>query len=143
MSRLEVLEGKEKEIKKTMRRLRIFEKDIKESFVRSSGPGGQNVNKVSTCVILHHVPTGLQIKCQVSRIQSVNRLKARYLLVKKIEQKVHDEHLHSIQKREKLRRQKRKRPGYLKEEILQKKHQQSEKKNQRRKIKVHKLDEYI
>jgi len=143
VSRLEVLEGKEKEIKKTMRRLRIFEKDIKESFVRSSGPGGQNVNKVSTCVILHHVPTGLQIKCQVSRIQSVNRLKARYLLVKKIEQKVHDEHLHSIQKREKLRRQKRKRPGYLKEEILQKKHQQSEKKNQRRKIKVHKLDEYI
>jgi len=142
MSQRGVSIEKEKEIKKTMRRLKIFEKDIKESFVRSSGPGGQNVNKVSTCVTLHHVPTGIQVKCQESRIQSANRLKARYLLIKKIEQKIHEEHLHNIQKREKLKRQKRKRPGYLKEEILQKKHQQSEKKKLRKKITTRNLDEY-
>jgi len=142
VGRLGVSVEKENEIRKIMRRLKIFEKDIKESFVRSSGPGGQNVNKVSTCVTLMHVPTGIQVKCQKSRIQSTNRLRARYLLIKKIEQKIHDEHLHNIQKREKLRRQKRKRPRHLKEEILQKKHQQSEKKNLRKKITMQKIDDY-
>jgi len=134
---------KEKELQKRMLKLRIFLKDIKESFVRASGPGGQNVNKVSTCVVLLHVPTGTQVKYQEERSQALNRYKARRLLVDKIERMIHEQKLQGIAQNEKRKRQNRKRPRHLKEEILQKKHQQSEKKQSRRKIRAHKLDQYI
>ena len=68
-----------------MEELGIFEKDIDEKFVRSSGHGGQNVNKTSTCVYLKHVPTGIEVKCMKDRSQSINRFLARRELVKKIE----------------------------------------------------------
>jgi len=68
-----------------MEELGILEKDIEEKFVRSSGHGGQNVNKTSTCVYLKHLPTGIEIKCMKDRSQSINRFLARRELVKKIE----------------------------------------------------------
>jgi len=75
-----------KELRRAMLRLKIFEKDIKETFTRSSGPGGQNVNKVSTCVLLHHIPTGIQVKSQQDRSQGLNRYTARCQLIRKIEE---------------------------------------------------------
>ena len=68
-----------------MEELGIFEKDIEEKFVRSSGHGGQNVNKTSTCVYLKHIPTGIEVKCMKDRSQSINRFFARRELVKRIE----------------------------------------------------------
>lgn len=132
---------KDKELKRLMRKHKVFEKDIKETFVQSSGPGGQNVNKVATCVMLHHVQTDIRVKCQESRTQEGNRHRARIILVKKIDEEIHNAKLKETQKYEKLRRQKRKRPKFLKEEILQNKHRQSEKKKSRARIKPHDVEE--
>lgn len=76
---------KQKELLERMARLGIYEKDLEERFVRSSGPGGQKVNKTSTCVHLRHIPTGIMVKCQDSRSQPLNRFLARRYLVEKIE----------------------------------------------------------
>ncbi|MDQ7787653.1 MAG: peptide chain release factor-like protein [Thermodesulfovibrionales bacterium] len=72
-------------LRERMEALGILEKDIEEKFVRSSGHGGQNVNKTSTCVYLKHVPTGIEVKCMKDRSQSINRFFARRELVKRIE----------------------------------------------------------
>ncbi len=73
-------------LKERMRSLNIREEDIIERFVRSSGRGGQKVNKSSTCVYLKHVPTGIEIKCMVDRSQSINRFLARRKLIERIEE---------------------------------------------------------
>ncbi len=114
-----------------MIRLGVKEGDFEESFVRSSGPGGQNVNKTSTCVFIRHVPTGLTVKCQRERSQSLNRFLARRLLLDKIERLqsgIIDEEKKRI---EKIRRQKRKRSKRAKEKVLEEKHRSSEKKRLR------------
>lgn len=80
-----VSEEKNKWLRERMMSLGILEKDIDEKFVRSSGHGGQNVNKTSTCVYLKHIPTGLEVKCMKDRSQSVNRFLARRELIKKVE----------------------------------------------------------
>lgn len=80
-----VSEEKNKWLRERMESLGILEKDIDEKFVRSSGHGGQNVNKTSTCVYLKHIPTGLEVKCMKDRSQSVNRFLARRELIKKVE----------------------------------------------------------
>src|ERR1041385_7803456 len=84
MRTFEVSIDKETQLAQRMASLDIREADIEESFVRSGGHGGQNVNKVATCVMLLHRPTGIQVKCQTTRQQGFNRFLARELLLKKI-----------------------------------------------------------
>jgi protein subunit release factor B len=121
----------EKRLIKKMETLNIHEKDIKESFVRSGGKGGQHVNKTSTCVYLKHIPTGIEVKCQEERSQSLNRYKARVILIKKIDQLVKGKESEEIQRIEKIRRQKRKRSKRAKEKMLAEKKITSEKKKLR------------
>ena len=101
-----------------MAELNIREEDIVESFIRSSGKGGQHVNKTSTCVQLKHIPTGIEVKCQEERSQSLNRYRARVLLAKKIEGIIKGAESEERQKIEKIRRQKRKRSKRAKEKML-------------------------
>ena len=116
-----------------MGRYPLRKEDVVESFVRSSGPGGQNVNKVSTCVELWHRPTGIRIKCQKHRGQLMNRQEAWKLLEEAIEQKYADELRVLKQRKEKIRRQNRKRSQSAKERMLQTKKKRSLKKSTRRK----------
>src|SRR5258708_34261303 len=85
MSAFPVSLEKETQLAQRMAALGVREADIEESFVRSGGHGGQNVNKTSTCVMLLHRPTGLQVKCQETRQQGLNRFIARRLFLDKIE----------------------------------------------------------
>ncbi|HEX3036110.1 MAG TPA: peptide chain release factor-like protein [Thermodesulfobacteriota bacterium] len=87
MSRFGVRTEKEEKLLKRMGELGIREEDIEETFVRSGGPGGQNVNKTSTAVQIKHIPTGIVVKVQRERSQSLNRFLARRLLVLRIEEK--------------------------------------------------------
>jgi protein subunit release factor B len=122
---------KERILYEKMSSLGIDEEDIIEKFVKSRGPGGQNVNKTSTCVYLKHIPTGIEIKCQKERSQSLNRYLARKLLVEKIENIVLGRLSQQQQRIEKIRRQKRKRSKRAKLKMLEAKHKHSEKKKLR------------
>ncbi len=131
MGMFPVSAAKERELREQIEVLGIREADILESFIRSSGKGGQHVNKTSTCVYLRHIPTGIEVKCQEERSQALNRYRARVLLVKKIEMMVRGKESEEIQKIEKIRRQKRKRSKRAKEKMLAVKKIVSEKKRLR------------
>ena len=119
---------KEMALREMMARLGVREKDIVERFIRAQGPGGQNVNKVSTCVYLRHLPTGIEVKCQEERSQAQNRYRARQILLKKIESAILGK-LSQEQKRiEKIRRQKRRRSRRAKLKILESKRRHGAKK---------------
>lgn len=122
---------KEKSLHDKMESLGIRESDILERFVRSQGHGGQHVNKTATCVYLKHIPTGIEVKCQQERSQSMNRFFARRILIKKIENIILGKASDEQQRIEKLRRQKRKRTKRAQEKILQLKHHISNKKKER------------
>ena len=122
---------KEKALKQKSESLRIFEKDIKESFIRSSGKGGQKVNKTSTCVYLKHIPTGIEVKCSKTRTQGLNRYYARQILYAKIESLIKGRESEEKQRIAKIRRQKRKRSKRAKEKMLAQKKLQSRKKKER------------
>jgi protein subunit release factor B len=122
---------KERLLNEKMAALNIREEDISEAFVRSGGKGGQNVNKTSTCVYLKHLPTGIEVKCQEERSQSINRYKARVLLFSKIEKLIKGRESEEQQRIEKIRRQKRKRSKRAKEKMLADKAKTSEKKRLR------------
>ncbi|HUN55097.1 MAG TPA: peptide chain release factor-like protein [Smithella sp.] len=127
---------KEKVLAARMLALGVTEDEFEESFIRSSGPGGQKVNKSSSCVYLVHTPTGLSVKCQRERSQSLNRFLARRLLLDKIERQQKGFIAEEKEKLEKIRRQKRKRSRRAKEKILLAKHQRSETKALRGKVAV-------
>ncbi len=122
---------KENKLREKLDSLGIYEKDIKESFVRSRGRGGQNVNKVATCVHLKHIPTGTEVKCQKARTQGLNRYHARVLLYKKIEHAVNREESEEATRIARIKRQKRKRSKRAKEKMLEEKHYTAQKKKDR------------
>lgn len=107
---------KNKWLKDKMRSLNIKEEDIIERFVRSSGKGGQKVNKSSSCVYLKHIPTGIEVKCMTNRSQSVNRFLARRKLIERIEGSLGVENKEILRiKRKKAKSKKRAQRKYNKE----------------------------
>lgn len=99
-------------------RLGLSADDIEESFARSSGPGGQHVNKVSTAVTLRHAPSGVAVTVQDSRSQAMNRQLARERLLATLEEARRAEKAEARAAREKIRRQNRPRPKGVKRRIL-------------------------
>jgi len=119
---------KEEALKKKMARFGARESDLTERFIRSKGPGGQNVNKVETGVYLKDARTGIEVKCLAGRSQALNRFYARRVLVAKIEEMVLGRESEERKRIEKIRRQKRKRSKRAKEKMLAAKRARSEKK---------------
>ena len=117
-----------------MAALGVRESDIEETFVRSGGHGGQNVNKLSTCVMLLHRPSGVQVKCQETRQQGMNRFIARRLLLEKIESERRNRVAAERARIEKARRQKRKPSRGAKERMLADKSRHAQKKSFRKRV---------
>jgi len=109
MSKFGVSTEKEEALLQKMNELGVQESDIDEKFIRSGGPGGQNVNKVSTCVQLKHIPTGIIVKIQKDRSQGVNRFLARRSLISKIEEGLLGKPTKEQLKIEKIQKQKKRR----------------------------------
>lgn len=131
MGQLRVGKEKQDALQEKMESLGIHEKDIIEKFIRSSGKGGQKVNKTSTCVYLKHIPTDIEVKCQRERYQATNRYLARKILVDKVEALIQGKKSEEQQKIAKIRRQKRKRSQRAKIKMLEDKKKQSQKKKER------------
>ena len=134
MNEAKTIPDREAQILRRMETLGVLEADVRETFVRSGGHGGQNVNKTSTCVMLTHLPTGLQVKCQTTRQQGMNRLLARSLLLDKIEAARRERVTAERSEKEKLRRQKRGRSRGAKERILANKSHNSSRKKLRKQV---------
>ena len=125
---------KEAQLARRMTALKVREADIEETFVHSGGHGGQNVNKTTTCVMLLHLPTRLQVKCQTTRSQGLNRYLARRLLLDKIEA-LQKGYVDAERTRvEKIRRQKRRRSRRARNRMLDDKSRHGEKKQSRRAV---------
>lgn len=136
MSMFPVSPEKEDQLVQRMAALGVREVDLEETFVRSGGHGGQNVNKTSTCVMLLHRPTGLQVKCQSTRQQGLNRFIARRLLLDKIEERKQGFVAAERDRIEKIRRQKRKRSQRAKARLLADKARHADKKALRRPVRM-------
>jgi protein subunit release factor B len=112
----------------------LLKDDVIESFVRSSGPGGQNVNKVNSCAVLLHKPTGIIVKCQKFRAQFLNRQEAWAMLRQALHQREDQQRLFRRTLKEKQRRQNRKRSLSAKERMLADKKKNTLKKQNRQKL---------
>jgi len=111
----------------------VCEKDLLEKFIRASGPGGQNVNKVATCVYLKHIPSGFEVKMQKARSQALNRFLARRELVRKIKNDIMGRESEEEKRRQKIRRAKQRRSRRAKKKMLEQKRLQAQKKELRAK----------
>jgi len=109
MKNFGVSKEKQTALEREMRRLGIREEDIEETFTRSSGPGGQNVNKLATCVHLRHRPSGITVKVMRERSQALNRFLARRSLTEKIATQIHGEDSVGRKKAQKIIKQKKRR----------------------------------
>lgn len=125
---------RENALEKKLKQLNINEADIRERFIRSGGAGGQKVNKTSSCVYLKHLPTGIEVKCQKTRYQGLNRFFARRVLAEKIESLLLKGKSQEQKRIAKIRKQKRKRSKRAKEKILKIKKQRSQIKKMRAKV---------
>lgn len=112
----------------------IDKKEVLETFVRSSGPGGQHVNKASTCVQLLHIPTGIVVKCQESRHQDLNRERAWEILTDKLEQRERAIQMSKQAAAAKKRRQNRRPSQSAKERMIKTKKRRSSVKSNRKKV---------
>jgi protein subunit release factor B len=117
-----------------LRRLGIRDEDLEETFIHSGGKGGQNVNKVATCVLLVHRASALSVKCQTERTQGRNRVIARELLAEKLEARQAQRAAAARSEVELVKRQSRKRPRALKRSILVEKRKTSQTKSLRRTV---------
>jgi protein subunit release factor B len=131
---MSISQEKEAALRERMERLGVREEEFRETFIRSSGPGGQKVNKTSSCVFLVHLPTGLSVKCQQERSQTLNRFLARRLLLDRIERLRTGLVSAERMRIEKIRRQKRRRSRRAQEKTLEAKHIQTEKKSLRTRV---------
>lgn len=134
MSTLPVGPDKTAQLAACMAALGVREADLEEVFVRAGGPGGQNVNKKATCVWLRHRPTGVQVKCQVTRHQGLNRLLARQQLLARLEDLRRREAAERAQ-RAKRRRQQRPLSAAAKARRREAKARRAERKAARRPVK--------
>lgn len=123
---------KEQALEQKLIKLGIRKNDVIEKFIRSGGPGGQNVNKNATCVYLKHLPSGIEVKMARERSQALNRFLAWRLLAEKIAEKTLKIKSARRKRREKIRRQKRKRSRRAKEKMLKAKKKHSHKKRLRK-----------
>ncbi|MEI7731607.1 MAG: peptide chain release factor-like protein [Verrucomicrobiota bacterium] len=128
MNAFPVSQDKADQLARRMNTMGVSEGDLDETFVRSGGHGGQNVNKTSTCVMLLHRPTAIQVKCQSTRQQGLNRYIARQLLLDKIEALRKGVANAERARMEKMRRQKRGRSRGAKARMLDDKSRQARKK---------------
>jgi len=119
-------------LRRRMETLGVREHDLDEQFVRSGGSGGQNVNKVATCVVLRHRPSGIIVKCQQERSQALNRYIARRELCDRLEARIRGVASAAEQARERIRRQKRRRSRRAKQRMLAGKRARAETKALRR-----------
>lgn len=115
---MEVRKEKLDVLKRRMKELKIYEKELVEKFILGSGKGGQKVNKTASCVYLKHLPTKIEIKCQQYRSREMNRFVARKELCEKIAHQIYQEKTKKQQEIEKIKRQKKRRSRKLKEKIL-------------------------
>ena len=123
---------KEKELLRQMTELKVREVDLVEKFIRGSGPGGQKINKTSSCVYLLHLPSGIEVKCQRTRSQASNRFFARRALCERLAELILNRKTKKQQEIAKIRRQKQKRSKRQQEKVLRDKHIRSETKARRK-----------
>lgn len=135
-----IKKSKREEIKQRLLTLGVKPEDIKEEFIRGSGPGGQKINKANICVQITHRPSGITVKCQQTRSRESNRFFARRILAEKLEQKIRGKESLKEQLIRKIRAQKKKRSRRAREKMLRQKHHRSEIKLLRKKTGMNSSD---